>query len=110
MSQNTNKKNTPPPIVFIILFILIGFGAYKFLPSLFKAKNSEPAGALANRFSLGNQSVQSRKSDITDISNHRRKASRSYSFCQRKLPRSYPKISGFAATKSQRPGNCNLFE
>ena len=55
MSQNTNKKNTPPPIVFIILFILIGFGAYKFLPSLFKAKNSEPAGALANRFSLGNQ-------------------------------------------------------
>ena len=55
MSQDTNKRKSPPPIVFIILFILITFGAYKFLPSLFKAKSSQPSGALANRLSLGNE-------------------------------------------------------
>ncbi|MEG4856590.1 ABC transporter substrate-binding protein [Microcoleus sp. K1-B6] len=70
MYQDTNKKNSPPPIVFIIAIGLIGFGAYKFLPGLLKAKNSDtppskstststPAtialGAIANRISLGNQ-------------------------------------------------------
>jgi branched-chain amino acid transport system substrate-binding protein len=62
MSQNTNKKNTPPPIFFILVVGLIGFGAYKFLPGLFASKNSEiptsgasPSGAIATRISLGNQ-------------------------------------------------------
>lgn len=66
MYQDTNKKNSPPPIVFIIALGLIGFGAYKFLPGLLKAQTSNtptststPAtiapGAIANRISLGNQ-------------------------------------------------------
>lgn len=55
MSQNTNKRTSPPPIFFIVLFCLIGFAAYKFLPSLFKSKSSAPSGAIANRASLGNQ-------------------------------------------------------
>ncbi|MEP6516543.1 ABC transporter substrate-binding protein [Microcoleus vaginatus] len=66
MYQDTNKKNSPPPIVFIIAIGLIGFGAYKFLPGLLKAKTSNTptstststtiaAGAIANRISFGNQ-------------------------------------------------------
>jgi len=69
MYQDTNKKNSPPPIVFIIAIGLIGFGAYKFLPGLLNAKNlntptsrstsTTPTpiapGAIANRISLGNQ-------------------------------------------------------
>ena len=72
MYQDTNKRNSPPPIVFIIAIGLIGFGAYKFLPGLLKSKTSNtptststptgtstPAtiasGAIANRISLGNQ-------------------------------------------------------
>ncbi|MEG4116085.1 ABC transporter substrate-binding protein [Microcoleus sp. N9_B4] len=66
MYQDTNKKNSPPPIVFIIALGLIGFGAYKFLPGLLKAQTSNtptststPAtiapGTIANRISLGNQ-------------------------------------------------------
>ncbi|MEG4939487.1 ABC transporter substrate-binding protein [Microcoleus sp. F4-D5] len=69
MYQDTNKKNSPPPIVFIIAIGLIGFGAYKFLPSLLNAKTSNTPtststtptpttiapGAIANRISLGNQ-------------------------------------------------------
>ncbi|MEG3990578.1 ABC transporter substrate-binding protein [Microcoleus sp. S28C3] len=64
MYQDTNKRNSPPPIVFIIAIGLIGFGAYKFLPGLLNAKTSNtptstPAtsasGAIANRISLGNQ-------------------------------------------------------
>ncbi|MEG4502220.1 ABC transporter substrate-binding protein [Microcoleus sp. F6_B4] len=67
MYQDTNKRKSPPPIVFIIIFGLIGFGAYKFLPGLFASKSSDtptsgtspsgtsPSGAIANRISLGNQ-------------------------------------------------------
>jgi branched-chain amino acid transport system substrate-binding protein len=62
MYQDTNKRNSPPPIVFIIIFGLIGFGAYKFLPGLFASKSSDtptsgtsPSGAIATRMSLGNQ-------------------------------------------------------
>ncbi|NQE33393.1 ABC transporter substrate-binding protein [Microcoleus asticus] len=66
MYQDTNKKNTPPPIVFIIAIGLIGFGAYKFLPGLLNAKTSNTpiststsatsaSGAIANRISLGNR-------------------------------------------------------
>ena len=67
MYQDTNKRKTPPPIVFIIIFGLIGFGAYKFLPGLFASKSSDtptsgtspsgtsPSGAIATRMSLGNQ-------------------------------------------------------
>jgi len=70
MYQDTNKRNSPPPIVFIIALGLIGFGAYKFLPGLLNGKTSNtptstptststPAtsasGAIANRISLGNQ-------------------------------------------------------
>jgi len=70
MYQDTNKRNSPPPIVFIIAFGLIGFGAYKFLPGLLNAKTSNTptptptptstpttsaSGAIANRISLGNQ-------------------------------------------------------
>jgi len=54
MSQDTNKTKSPPPIVFIILG-LIAFGAYKFVPGLFKGKSSDTSGAIANRISLGNQ-------------------------------------------------------
>ncbi len=68
MSQD-NKKS-PPPIFFIIAFFLVGFGAYKFLPTLFASKSSDtststpgspstsgasPSGAIATRISLGNQ-------------------------------------------------------
>ncbi|MGB7891117.1 MAG: ABC transporter substrate-binding protein [Microcoleus sp.] len=66
MYQDTNKKNSPPPIVFIIAIGLIGFGAYKFLPGLLETKTlNTPTststaatiapGAIANRISLGNQ-------------------------------------------------------
>lgn len=66
MYQDTKKRNSPPPIVFIIALGLIGFGAYKFLPGLLKAQTSNtptststPAtiapGAIGNRISLGNQ-------------------------------------------------------
>jgi branched-chain amino acid transport system substrate-binding protein len=66
MSQNTKKRNSPPPIVFIIALGLIGFGTYKFLPNLFASKSSDtstptatpgasPSGAIATRISLGNQ-------------------------------------------------------
>ncbi|MEG4111035.1 MULTISPECIES: ABC transporter substrate-binding protein [unclassified Microcoleus] len=70
MYQDTNKRNSPPPIVFIIAIGLIGLGAYKFLPGLLNAKNSNTppskstststsapiaSGAIANRISLGNQ-------------------------------------------------------
>ncbi|MEG4809256.1 ABC transporter substrate-binding protein [Microcoleus sp. F8-D3] len=69
MYQDTNKRKSPPPIFFLIAVGLIGFGAYKFLPALLNAKNSNtptststtptPAtiapGAIANRISLGNQ-------------------------------------------------------
>ncbi|MEG4442916.1 ABC transporter substrate-binding protein [Microcoleus sp. AT9_B5] len=68
MYQDTNKRKSPPPIVFIIAIGLIGFGAYKFLPGLLKAKTSNTptptststptpiaSGAIANRISLGNQ-------------------------------------------------------
>ncbi|MEG3899355.1 MULTISPECIES: ABC transporter substrate-binding protein [unclassified Microcoleus] len=64
MYQDTNKRNSPPPIVFIIALGLIGFGAYKFLPGLLKAKTSNTPtstsapiapGTLANRISLGHQ-------------------------------------------------------
>ncbi|MEG4988207.1 ABC transporter substrate-binding protein [Microcoleus sp. BR0-C5] len=66
MYQDTNKRNSPPPIVFIIAIGLIGFGAYKFLPGLLNAKTSNTptststpttiaSGAIANRISLGNQ-------------------------------------------------------
>ncbi|MEG4344332.1 ABC transporter substrate-binding protein [Microcoleus sp. A003_D6] len=68
MYQDTNKKNSPPPIVFIIALGLIGFGAYKFLPGLLKAQTSNTPtstststpgtiapGAIATRISLGNQ-------------------------------------------------------
>jgi branched-chain amino acid transport system substrate-binding protein len=67
MYQDTNKRKSPPPIVFIIIFGLIGFGAYKFLPGLFASKSSDtptsgtspsgasPSGAIATRMSLGNQ-------------------------------------------------------
>ncbi|MEG4170198.1 MULTISPECIES: ABC transporter substrate-binding protein [unclassified Microcoleus] len=62
MYQDTNKKNSPPPIVFIIVLGLIGFGAYKFLPGLLNAKSSNTStsttiapGTLPNRISLGNQ-------------------------------------------------------
>ncbi len=67
MYQDTNKRKSPPPIVFIIIFGLIGFGAYKFLPGLFASTSSDtptsgtspsgtsPSGAIATRMSLGNQ-------------------------------------------------------
>ncbi|MEG4025158.1 MULTISPECIES: ABC transporter substrate-binding protein [unclassified Microcoleus] len=67
MYQDTNKRKSPPPIVFIIIFGLIGFGAYKLLPGLFASKSSDtptsgtspsgtsPSGAIATRMSLGNQ-------------------------------------------------------
>ncbi|MEG4109174.1 ABC transporter substrate-binding protein [Microcoleus sp. S13_C5] len=67
MYQDTNKRKSPPPIVFIIIFGLIGFGGYKFLPGLFASKSSDtptsgtspsgtsPSGAIATRMSLGNQ-------------------------------------------------------
>ena len=66
MYQDTNKRNSPPPIVFIIAIGLIGFGAYKFLPGLLNAKTSNTpiststsatsaSGAIANRISLGNR-------------------------------------------------------
>jgi branched-chain amino acid transport system substrate-binding protein len=70
MYQDTNKRNSPPPIVFIIALGLIGFGAYKFLPGLLNGKTSitptstptststpatSASGAIANRISLGNQ-------------------------------------------------------
>ncbi|MEG4520865.1 ABC transporter substrate-binding protein [Microcoleus sp. AT9b-C5] len=66
MYQDTNKKNSPPPIVFIIAIGLIGFGAYKFLPGLLKTQTSNTPtstststtiapGAIANRISFGNQ-------------------------------------------------------
>ncbi|MDP8933113.1 MAG: ABC transporter substrate-binding protein [Cyanobacteriota bacterium] len=64
MYQDTNKRNSPPPIVFIIAIGLIGFGAYKFLPGLLNAKTSNTptstqttsaSGAIVNRISLGNQ-------------------------------------------------------
>ena len=68
MYQDTNKRKSPPPIVFIIAIGLIGFGAYKFLPGLLNAKNANTppstststptpiaSGAIANRISLGNQ-------------------------------------------------------
>src|SRR4028119_1520976 len=66
MYQDTNKRKSPPPIVFIIIFGLIGFGAYKFLPGLFASKSSDtptsgtspsgasPSGVIATRMSLGN--------------------------------------------------------
>lgn len=60
MSQDNRKS--PPPIFFIIALALVGFGAYKFLPSLFASKSSDtptagasPSGAIATRISLGNQ-------------------------------------------------------
>ena len=66
MSQD-NKKS-PPPIFFIIALVLVGFGAFKFLPGLFASKSSDtatpgstattgttPSGAIATRISLGNQ-------------------------------------------------------
>ncbi|EGK84345.1 ABC transporter substrate-binding protein [Microcoleus vaginatus PCC 9802] len=67
MYQDTNKRKSPPPIVFIIIFGLIGLGAYKFLPGLLASKSSDtptsgtspsassPSGAIATRMSLGNQ-------------------------------------------------------
>ncbi|MEK0194890.1 MAG: ABC transporter substrate-binding protein [Oscillatoriales cyanobacterium] len=64
MYQDTNKRKSPPPIVFIIILGLIGFGASKFLPTLFASKSSDtsisisgasPSGAIATRISLGNQ-------------------------------------------------------
>ncbi|MEG3921648.1 ABC transporter substrate-binding protein [Microcoleus sp. T3_A4] len=62
MYQDTNKRNSPPPIVFIIVLGLIGFGAYKFLPGLLNAKSSNTStpttsasGAIASRISLGNR-------------------------------------------------------
>ena len=66
MYQDTNKRNSPPPIVFIIALALIGFGAYKFLPGLLKTQTSNTppststpgtiaSGPIANRISLGNQ-------------------------------------------------------
>lgn len=54
MSQDTKKTKSPPPIVFIILG-LIAFGAYKFVPGLFKGKSSDTSGTSATRISLGNQ-------------------------------------------------------
>ncbi|TAF31764.1 MAG: ABC transporter substrate-binding protein, partial [Oscillatoriales cyanobacterium] len=56
MYQDTNKIKSPPPIVFIIILGLIGFGASKFLPTLFASKSSDtsisisgasPSGAIA---------------------------------------------------------------
>ncbi|MEG4233687.1 ABC transporter substrate-binding protein [Microcoleus sp. Pol11C3] len=67
MYQDTNKRKSPPPIVFIIIFGLMGFGAYKLLPGLLASKSSDtptsgtspsgtsPSGAIATRMSLGNQ-------------------------------------------------------
>ncbi|MEG4579189.1 ABC transporter substrate-binding protein [Microcoleus sp. MON1_C5] len=67
MYQDTNKRKSPPPIVFIIIFGLIGLGAYKLLPGLLASKSSDtptsgtspsgtsPSGAIATRMSLGNQ-------------------------------------------------------
>ncbi|MEG5238458.1 ABC transporter substrate-binding protein [Microcoleus sp. AT9b-C3] len=66
MYQDTNKRNSPPPIVFIIAIGLIGLGAYKFLPGLLKTQTSNTPtstststtiapGAIANRISFGNQ-------------------------------------------------------
>lgn len=64
MYQDTNKRKSPPPIVFIIILGLIGFGASKFLPILFASQSSDtptsksgasPSGAIATRISLGNQ-------------------------------------------------------
>jgi branched-chain amino acid transport system substrate-binding protein len=73
MSQDTNKRKSPPPIFFIVALGLIAFGGYKFLPGLFASKSSDistststptsgaspsgasPSGTIANRISLGNQ-------------------------------------------------------
>src|SRR4028119_752851 len=54
MSPDTNNRKSPPTIVFII-FGLIAFGAYKFVPGLFKVTSSHTSGAIASRISLGNQ-------------------------------------------------------
>ena len=66
MSQD--KRKSPPPIFFIIALVLVGFGAFKFLPGLFASKSSDtptpdspstsgasPSGPIATRISLGNQ-------------------------------------------------------
>ena len=68
--MSLDNRKSPPPIFFIIAIGLIGFGAFKFLPSLFASKSSDtsiptsqstsesstsPSGAIANRISLGNQ-------------------------------------------------------
>ena len=66
MSQDNRKS--PPPIFFIIALVLVGFGAFKFLPGLFASKSSDtptpdspstsgasPSGPIATRISLGNQ-------------------------------------------------------
>ncbi|NJK68396.1 MAG: ABC transporter substrate-binding protein [Microcoleus sp. CSU_2_2] len=66
MGQNTNKRKSPPPIFFIVTLGLIGFGAYKFLPDVWKSISSNTStststsativpGAIANRISVGNQ-------------------------------------------------------
>lgn len=61
MNLNRDRqRKSPPPIVFIGL-ALIAFGAYKFVPALFKNNSSatpvslEKTGALDNRLSWGNR-------------------------------------------------------
>ncbi len=56
MYQETKKRKSPPPIVFIGV-ALIALGAFKFIPSLFKGGNldSSTSDSSNPRMSLGNK-------------------------------------------------------
>ena len=56
MYQDPKKRKSPPPIVFIA-FALIAFGAFKFIPHLFKGGNPDTptSGSIDTRLSLGNK-------------------------------------------------------